>query len=219
LSKVTLPLFVNYVDDIILFKEKFRETIKLISFVTCFVTGVIFLIVPFMIEHYMGTQWMESIKIFEILCLGLLFNPIHSMNLNILNVYGRSDIFLMLEIIKKGVQIVVIIVCYQFGITGLVIGFVGLSVFSLFVNLYYTQYFIKYSVFTQLLDIIPNIFVGFLCIVISKYIMLNQLMSLYLLGIQVIVFVSLYYLLSYFSNKLSFYYVKKVVLSIVQKYI
>jgi O-antigen/teichoic acid export membrane protein len=217
LSKVTLPLFVNYANDIVLFKEKFRETIKLISFVTCFVTGVILIIVPFMIKHYMGVQWMESIKIFEILCLGLLFNPIHSMNLNILNVYGRSDIFLMLEVIKKGVQVVSIIVCYQFGIVGLVIGFVGLSVFSLLVNLYYTQYFLKYSVFNQLLDIMPNILAGFLCFLISKYILNGQIMNVYLLGIQVIIFVSLFYFLSFFSNKLSFYYVKKVVSSIIQK--
>lgn len=217
LSKVTLPIFVNYVDDIKLFREKFRETIKLVSFVSCFVTGLILIVVPFVIREYMGVEWIDSIRIFEILTLGLLFNPIHSMNLNILNVYGRSDIFLMLEVVKKVAQIFSIIICYQFGIIGLVAGFVGLSFFSLFVNLFYTQYFIKYSLFTQFLDIIPNIVAGFLSLILSKYFLQGQRETFFTLVIEVVLFVCVYYLLSFISNRFSFYYTKQIVISNIRK--
>jgi O-antigen/teichoic acid export membrane protein len=213
ISKVTLPLFVNFSQSVEIFKKKFQETIKLISFLTCFVSGIIFLVVPYLIRYYMGNEWIESIRIFEILILGLLFYPIHAINLNILNVYGRSDIFLILELLKKTLQVFIILLFYHFGIYGLIYGFVFLSVASLLINLYYTQHFIKYTIIKQLSDVLPNLFTGFISIVISKYIVLNIEGKILLLGIQVLIFILSYISFSFFSNKLAITHLRKLFLS------
>lgn len=217
ISKVTLPLFVNYSNDISLFKEKFSKVIKLAAFTTCFLTSFALIIVPFIIQNFMGKEWFDSIIIFEVLCIGLLFNPIHSLNLNILNVYGRSDIFLMLEILKKVLQIITIILSYQFGISGLVIGFVFLSILSLLINLFYTQHFIKYRIIDQLFDILPNILAGATALYFSKYVINWQISSFYSLIIQIVIFSILFFLLSFFSNKTAFFYVKNFSLSLIEK--
>lgn len=216
ISKVTLPLFVNYSNDMSLFKEKFSQVIKMTAFTTCFITSFALILVPFVIQNYMGKEWFDSIPIFEVLCLGLLFYPIHSLNLNILNVYGRSDIFLMLEIIKKVLQIFTIIVGYQFGITGLVIGFVVLSILSLLINLFYTQYFIKYKIRDQLFDILPNLLAGIISLIISKYITNGQIMSFYSMIIQIVIFSFFYFLLCFFLNKTAFFHIKNFTLSLIK---
>ena len=205
ISKVTLPLFVNYANEESLFKEKFSQVIKLAAFTTCYFTSFALILVPFIIQNYMGKEWLDSIHIFEVLSIGLLFYPIHSLNLNILNVYGRSDIFLMLEIIKKVLQIFTIILSYQYGINGLVIGFVVLSILSLLINLFYTQYFIKYKISDQLFDILPNIIAGIISLFILKYFINWQIISLNFLIIQILIFSILYFFLSYFLNKSAFF--------------
>ena len=206
----------NYSNDMSLFKEKFSQVIKMTAFTTCFITSFALILVPFVIQNYMGKEWFDSIPIFEVLCLGLLFYPIHSLNLNILNVYGRSDIFLMLEIIKKVLQIFTIIVGYQFGITGLVIGFVVLSILSLLINLFYTQYFIKYKIRDQLFDILPNLLAGIISLIISKYITNGQIMSFYSMIIQIVIFSFFYFLLCFFLNKTAFFHIKNFTLSLIK---
>lgn len=213
ISKVTLPLFADHLNDKEIFKNKFMEAIKLVSFAASFFTFLILIVVPFSIENYMGSQWDESIIIFKILCFGLLLYPIHSLNLNILNVYGRSDIFLMLEVIKKFVQIVLIAICYQYGINGLAISFVALSFVSLVINLYYTNYFIGYRIINQLLDIVPNIIVGGISLILSSLILMVFETTLFVLIIKVLVFTTFYCALSFVGNKASVVYIYNLIKS------
>ncbi|OXB18911.1 hypothetical protein B0A80_20375 [Flavobacterium tructae] len=210
LSKVTLPLFVNYVDDIDLLRQKFRESIKLVFFATSFVVGTILIVIPYMIRNFMGIEWIESIDIFRIICLGLLLYPIHSMNMNVLNVYGRSDILLKLEFIKKVLQIFLIFLLYRFGITGLVYSLVIHSYISLFINLYYTKKFIGYSILNQILDLIPTMFGGVICFLIADFLFEGYQMNIYLINFQLLIFLILFYFSSFFLNKTSFKYIREI---------
>ena len=44
---------------------------------------------------------MPAVLFFQIICFAKMLYPIHAFNLNILKTFGRSDLFLKLEIIKK----------------------------------------------------------------------------------------------------------------------
>ena len=69
-----------------------------------------------------GEKWLPSVQYLQLLCfVGMLF-PLHALNLNMLNVKGRSDLFLKLEIIKKILVIPVIIVGIYMGIKVMIIG-------------------------------------------------------------------------------------------------
>jgi O-antigen/teichoic acid export membrane protein len=216
ISKVTLPLFVNFSSDLKLFKDKFQEVIKLTSFLTCFVAGLLMIIIPFIIINFMGAEWIQSVPIFKILLYGLLLYPIHAINLNILNVFGRSDIFLILEIIKKCIQTITVIFCYRLGLNGLVIGFVCLSIGSLILNLYYTQFFIKYSIVRQILDVLPNIFVSWLSFIGSNYFFNSLGGNLFLLFIQILIFITIFISLSIFFNKVAITYVQNIIFTLIK---
>ena len=83
---------------------------------------------------------------------GALFH-LHSINLNILKVLGRSDLFLKLEIIKKINITIAVIIGLQYGIWGLMIGQVISSYVALFINIYYTNKLVNYTYASQFKDI------------------------------------------------------------------
>jgi hypothetical protein len=80
---------------------------------------------------------------------------LHAYNLNILNVKGRSDLFLKLEIIKKAITTIGLLIALSFGIYGLLWLQFGISIFSFFINSYYSGKMINYPTKEQLTDVIP----------------------------------------------------------------
>jgi O-antigen/teichoic acid export membrane protein len=88
--------------------------------------------------------------------VGLLY-PIHSINLNILNVKGRSDLFLYLEVLKKAMIVLIFWVSFQYGVIGILIGQIIGSVLAYIPNSYFSYKLIGYSVKEQLADFIPGL--------------------------------------------------------------
>ena len=98
----------------------------------------------------------------------MAFYPRHAINLNMLQVLGRSDIFLYLEIIKKVIGIVPIMIgifvdIYWMLFASILIGFV-----SLYLNSWYTGKALGYTFWEQLRDIAPSFGIAF-TIAISVY--------------------------------------------------
>ncbi|RWU05461.1 lipopolysaccharide biosynthesis protein [Pedobacter chitinilyticus] len=211
ISKVTLPEFANHIDDPHVLRNKFRTSIMAVSLISSLVIFSILTVVPYLIRNFMGIEWNDSIPIFKILCIGLFFYPIHAMNLNVLNIYGRSDIFLLLEIIKKFVQIGAIIAFYSFGIMGLAYSFGVLSFFSFFANTYYTQKYIGYTIYKQGIDIILNLLIGIGAYLISSSIFIFLGLSLSVLLLQLFTFLLLFIIGSYNVNKTIHVFIWKLI--------
>jgi teichuronic acid exporter len=107
-------------------------------------------------------KWLPSVPIFQILCVSGLLYPLHLYNLMILQVKGKSSLFLKLEIIKKVIAVFVIGVSIYFGFYALIIGSVITSTLSLFINTYYAGEFIQYPMKSQLWDLAPILFISIL---------------------------------------------------------
>jgi O-antigen/teichoic acid export membrane protein len=102
-------------------------------------------------------KWLPAVPYFRILCINGILYPIHGYNLQILNVKGRSDLFLKLEIIKKILVVIVILISFQFGIYGLLFGSVTTSILCFFINAYFSGKFINYTAWQQTKDLLPII--------------------------------------------------------------
>lgn len=100
-----------------------------------------------------GEKWLPCVPYMQVLAfVGLLF-PLHAVNLNILNVLGRSDIFLLLEVIKKSLAIPVILVGITWGIMAMVYAMLAFSVVALLVNSYPVGRLLGYRLWDQLRDV------------------------------------------------------------------
>ena len=86
----------------------------------------------------------------------MMLYPLHALNLNMLQVQGRSDLFLKLEIIKKCVAVIPLSLGIFVGIYWMIWGSVFTSMFAYYLNSYYSGKFLNYNILTQIKDILPS---------------------------------------------------------------
>ena len=83
-------------------------------------------------------KWAESIIYLQIFCFAIMFDHICRINLNLLEVKGRSDLFFRLEVIKKVISITILFASIPFGVIGICISKVIYTQIAVFINTYYT---------------------------------------------------------------------------------
>lgn len=202
--KVTYPMLSKLQEE----PERMASIYKKILRISFFIIAPVMLgsasVADPLFEFILGSEWLPAVIFFQILCLGMMLYPIHAFNLNILNVYGRSDLFLKLEIIKKSIAVFSILFAFQFGVIGLVWSYVFASFASLFVNMYYSSRIIEYPVKEQFQDLIVTLFISASVAIV----MYNFQLHLYQLGSLLqfsitLVFGSLLYVFLNFLNKKS----------------
>ena len=76
----------------------------------------LFAVADTLVLALLGEQWMVCVPFLRIMCISNCFWPIHITNLQAINAVGRSDIFLKLELVKKGLSLVALLVGIQFNV-------------------------------------------------------------------------------------------------------
>lgn len=141
-----------------------------------------------MVITLIGEKWRASIIYLQMLCFVGMLYPLHSLNLNMLNVQGRSDLFLKLEIIKKILAMPTIVIGIFFGIKIMIAGMMISSLFGYYLNSYWSGKFVNYPMKEQIKDIFPSLilalFIGSLVYLLG---VLLPLSYLYVLILQIII--------------------------------
>ena len=108
-----------------------------------------------------GVKWLPAVHFLQIICFAGMLYPLHALNLNILQVKGRSDLCLKLEIIKKTIAAGPIIIGIYCGIEYMLWGSVVSSFIAYFLNSYYSAELLDYPTVEQLKDILPTFITSF----------------------------------------------------------
>lgn len=156
-ANVSFPLFASIQNDAVRLKVVYKKIMQMVIFLVAPTLIFMAILAEPLFRFLFTEKWLPAVPYFQILCLNGILYPIHSYNLQILNVKGRSDLFLRLEIIKKIIAVLVIIISFQFGILGLLYGSVIASVLSFFINTHFSGKFLKYSAWEQTKDLLPII--------------------------------------------------------------
>ncbi|WDF46963.1 lipopolysaccharide biosynthesis protein [Chryseobacterium sp. KACC 21268] len=195
LNKVTFPLFAKLGDDDVKLKDVYKKIMKLVIFIIAPILLMAIVIAEPLIRFLLTEKWLPAVPYFQILSLAGILYPIHSYNLNILMVKGKSDLFLKLEIVKKILIVCVLLISLNYGIMGILWGQVFTSCLSFFVNSHYSGKIIKYGSFQQLADLIPIlVLAGLIAMMLYwfDYFWLQQITDLLRMLIICISFTSIY---------------------------
>lgn len=168
IQRVSYPVLSELQDDKERMVEGYRRVIKMTMFITAISMISLGAVAEPLIYCMIGPQWHEAATYLPLICISMAFYPLHAINLNMLQVLGRSDIFLYLEIIKKIIGIIPICIgifvdIYWMLFASILIGFV-----SLYLNSWYTGKALGYTFWKQLRDIAPSFGIAF-AIAISVY--------------------------------------------------
>jgi O-antigen/teichoic acid export membrane protein len=155
LQRVTFPVYSTIQDDTQRLKRAYRKTIKAIIFFNFPLMVALLVIAHSLIKVLLTDKWMPSVIYLQLLCISGFLYPLSAVNLNVLKVRGRTDIFFYLEVAKKVLIAVAIIITFKLGILALVIGQVCTNFLCFFINIYYSGREINYSLGEQLQDIAP----------------------------------------------------------------
>ena len=155
INKVTFPVFVRFQNEKERLRAGYRRVMRLLFQLSCpLMTGLVVLANP--VYHFLyGDKWMAAAPYFQILCICGILYPINSYNINILEVKGRSDLHLRLEIIRRIIGGAAAFIGLQFGIYGLLWSTAITQVIFLFINSYYSGRFIDYPLGQQLAELFP----------------------------------------------------------------
>lgn len=160
ISNVSYPLLAKIQND----KERMIFIFKRLIVFTFFIVAPVMLglsvLASPLFQIVLGEKWMRAVPFFQILCLSGVLYPLHFLNINLLKVLGRSDLFLKLEIYKQFALVLVIIISFQYGINGLLLSTVISSIISFFINTYYTNKLIDYGAKKQLIDLFPYLLIS-----------------------------------------------------------
>ena len=174
LNKVTFPLFASIQNDDIRLKNVYKKIMQMVIFIVAPLLVFLAVLAEPLFRFLFTEKWLPAVPYFQILCANGILYPIHSYNLNVLKVKGRSDLFLKLEVIKKVVLLGVILLSFPFGIYGLLYGSVFFSIGAFFINTHYTAKYLNYTSFEQIRHLAPTIvlslFVGFLLFFIDIFV-------------------------------------------------
>lgn len=156
IQRVTYPVLCGIQDDMQRLEEIYRKILKLSAFVIFpLMIGLAAVAKPF-VNIILGAQWEFCGQLLQIICFAMMWYPIHAINLNLLQVKGRSDLFLRLEIIKKILGISVLCITAPLGLIYMCYGQIFNSLVALVINTYYTGKLIKVGFFKQIRDLLPT---------------------------------------------------------------
>ncbi|MHA1381946.1 MAG: lipopolysaccharide biosynthesis protein [Candidatus Helarchaeota archaeon] len=200
-QKVTFPVFSKIQDENIRLKRGFKKTLQGIAFINFpLMLGLIAIANPLILVLF-GKKWLPAVPFFQLLCIVGFLYPIQAMNLNIIKVKGRSDLFLKLEVLKIIIISLAIVVSFPFGIIALIIGQVITSFIAFYINSYYSGLFIKYGIKEQLLDLKPSAFSSIFMAISTWFLGFLIKFNVFVkLPIQIIFAVFMYLLLSKLFN-------------------
>ena len=157
LQQVSFPVLSKIQDDSQRLGDSYRRMLRFSVFVVFpIMIGMAALAHPLVIS-LVTEKWAPCVPYLQIICFSSMWYPVHAINLSLLQVKGRSDLFLRLEIIKKVLVTIVIFICVPFGITGICYGSVFTSLACLVINTYYTGKLIHVGFVRQMMDMTPTL--------------------------------------------------------------
>jgi O-antigen/teichoic acid export membrane protein len=161
IQKVTYPALSSIQDDNTALKSSYRKIIQAVTYVVFPCLIALAVLAKPIFSLMLKENWLPAVPYLQLLCVAGLLYPLHVTNLNILKVKGRSDLFLHLEIVKKIMMVIILLVSSKFGIFGILIGEVISSFLAYIPNSYFSIKLINYSILEQLHDFIPTSLLAF----------------------------------------------------------
>jgi O-antigen/teichoic acid export membrane protein len=196
LNSVTFPVLSSIQDDDCRLRDAYRRLIRVSGYVVFpMLMGLAALAKP-VILVLITDKWAASIPYLVVICFAAMLRPIQILNLNLLKVKGRSDLVLKLEVLKKTIYLLVILITMNYSVLAMCFGGVLSSHIALFINTYYTGKLIHVGYFVQMKDLLPSFLFSTtmgLLVYASTLVFSNMLIQLFVgivLGITYYYFVS-----------------------------
>lgn len=194
--QVTYPVLSQIQNDESKLKSTYKTMLRSTAFVNFILLVSLLVVAKPLIIVLIGEKWSPSVPYLQLLCLAGLFLPLISINTNILNVKGRSDLSLKIVFLKVILSIPSLLLGYFLGIYAMILGILLSLLITYFIVIYFTNLLIDYTLKEQLLDILPAfilvIFANIPVFIIGIYLTFSNVLILFSEGLLILGFIVLF---------------------------
>lgn len=156
-QQATFPALSTLQDDNAMLRYKYRQVLQLMMFLIAPITLLLAALAPLLISFVFGERWQGAVFYLQLLCVVGMIYPLHALNINLLNVKGRSDLVFKVGLLKKSINIALLILAIPYGVVGIVISQVIATFLALVPNTYFSAKLVGYSLAQQVKDIVKPI--------------------------------------------------------------
>lgn len=166
LNGVTFPVLSKIQDDMPLLERTYRKMMKVSSFISFPVLFLLAALANPLVIIMVSEKWKDCVILLQILCFAKMWWPIMSLNRTALQVIGRSDLYFKLELVKRSVNVVILIIALQFGIVAFCCANLLEIAVAMVFNTYYTGKHLNVGLLKQLRDVLPMYFIALIMFVL-----------------------------------------------------
>ena len=157
IDSVLLPTMSKAQDDMAAVRSMTRRAIKTSTFLMMpAMIGLAVCAEP-LVQLILTEKWLPCVLFLRIFCITYAFYPIHTANLNAIKAMGRSDLFLKLDIIKKTVGIIAILITMGISVQAMAYSFLVTTILNQIINSWPNKKLLNYSYLEQVKDMMPQI--------------------------------------------------------------
>lgn len=218
IQRVTFPVLSELQDDKKKLLVSYRKLIKVSMFVTVICMFALGAMAEPMIYSLIGPQWHQAATFLPFICITMSLYPLHAINLNMLQVQGRSDLFLYLEIVKKIITLIPIFIGAFVGVYWMLCASIFTGFIAFLLNSWFTGKFLNYSSWQQLKDVLPSyliaLFIGFI-VYLLKFLPLSYNL---IFPLQILATIIVGWIVNRIINLEEYCEIKNIVITVIKKY-
>ena len=164
-------------------------------------------------------KWLPIVPYIKIFCISSMFEMVHVGNCETIKAMGRSDIYLIMEIIKKSGYFITIALFLIFSNSpqSIALAFIVCTVIALVVNSIPNMRLIDYKITQQIMDLLPNLITSVMMCVAVYFIGMIDINKTLLLIVQVVLGIVIYFVLNLLTRNSSLTYILGFVKSLLKK--
>jgi O-antigen/teichoic acid export membrane protein len=217
IQRVTYPVLSDIQDNKTRLIAAYRRIIKTTMFITAVCMFFLGAISEPLLYCLVGPKWHEAAIYLPLICIGGSLYPLHAINLNMLQVQGRSDLFLGLEIVKKIIGLAPLLVGAFVGIMPMLCVNLIVGVLAYFLNSYFPGKLLGYSSWMQIKDIAPGYGIAILVALSVWFLKYLPISNWFILPIQIVVGVIVFFALCKVSKLEEYQEVKDMMMPFIYK--
>ena len=217
-NQVSFPVFAAMQDDRVRLLSAVRRNIKAITYLNFPLMALMIAVAKPLILLLYGPQWEPSVPFFQILCISSMIYTLNTLNTNVIKSLGKSNIFFVVQLVKRLIGIGLIFLGVRFGIYGLLWAVTSVGYISFVINAIVNKKLINYGIWSQVKD------VGF-CYLLAAALAVavyfgGQLLPFHpyiVMVVQIVAYIALYWLVSVLFKMEAYETYKEIVLQKVRR--
>lgn len=216
-GSVLFPAISQVNDDVSEVKRLTRKSMIVTSYLIFPMMFGLGIVAKPLVSFLLTDKWLPCVPYLQIACISFGLQPIQTANCQAIKSIGRSDVYLIMEIIKKSIGIGLLLVFMHKSVMAIAVTEVIAVTISAIISIVPNKKLINYSVFEQIKDLLPAFLLSLIMGIIIYPMQFIPAPSWFLFFIQVIFGIVIYYFLSKLTKNEAFIYLFNTSKSILNK--